>query len=84
MGERSMMTPETKLLLQYGLLGIALLYFYKKEQLWELERAKWQAKYEELIKEATRIATELKAQMQDVGDAIQKCKGAKNESVGAA
>ena len=78
------MTPETKLLLQYGLLGIALLYFYKKEQLWELERAKWQAKYEELIKEATRIATELKAQMQDVGDAIQKCKGAKNESVGAA
>ena len=79
-----MMTPETKLLLQYGLLGIALLYFYKKEQMWELERAKWQAKYEELIKEVTRIATELKAQMQDVGDAIQKCKGAKNESVGAA
>ena len=79
-----MMTPETKLLLQYGLLGIALLYFYKKEQMWELERAKWQAKYEELIKEATRIATELKAQMQDVGDAIQKCKGAKNESVGGA
>ena len=74
------MTPETKLLLQYGLLGIALLYFYKKEQLWEIERAKWQAKYEELIKEATRIATELKAQMQDVGETIQKCRGLKNES----
>ena len=69
------MTPETKLLLQYGLLGIALLYFYKKEQLWELERAKWQAKYEDLIKEATRIATELKAQMQEVGETIQKCRG---------
>lgn len=74
-----MMTPETKLLLQYGLLGIALLYFYKKEQLWEIERAKWQAKYEELIKEATRIATELKAQMQDVGETIR---GLKNESAG--
>ena len=74
------MTPETKLLLQYGLLGIALLYFYKKEQLWEIERAKWLAKYEELIKEATRIATELKAQMQDVGETIQKCRGLKNES----
>lgn len=70
-----MMTPETKLLLQYGLLGIALLYFYKKEQLWELERAKWHAKYEDLIKEATRIATELKAQMQEVGETIQKCRG---------
>ena len=77
-----MMTPETKLLLQYGLLGIALLYFYKKEQLWELERAKWQAKYEDLIKEATRIATELKAQMQEVGETIQKCRGLKNESAG--
>ena len=66
-----MMTPETKLLLQYGLLGIALLYFYKKEQLWELERAKWQAKYEGLIEEATRIATELKAQMQEVAEVIK-------------
>ena len=65
-----MMIPETKLLLQYGLLGIALLYFYKKEQLWELERAKWQIKYEEMIAEATRIATELKAQMQDVAEVI--------------
>ena len=75
-----MMTPETKLLLQYGLLGIALLYFYKKEQLWEIERAKWQAKYEELIREATRIATELKAQMQEVCESIQKCEGdIKNE-----
>ena len=76
------MTPETKLLLQYGLLGIALLYFYKKEQLWEMERQKWQTKYEELIKEAMRIATELKAQMQDVGESIQKCGGLKNESTG--
>ena len=66
-----MMTPETKLLLQYGLLGIALLYFYKKEQLWELERAKWQTKYEEMIVEATRIATELKAQMQEVAEVIK-------------
>ena len=70
-----MMTPETKLLLQYGLLGIALLYFYKKEQLWELERAKWQTKYEEMIVEATRIATDLKAQMQDVAEVIKNCKG---------
>lgn len=70
-----MMMPETKLLLQYGLLGIALLYFYKKEQLWELERQKWQTKYEDLMKEATRIATELKAQMQDVGESIQKMQG---------
>ena len=77
------MTPETKLLLQYGLLGIALLYFYKKEQLWEIERQKWQAKYEELIREATRIATELKAQMQEVCESIQKCKGGgKDESAG--
>ena len=66
-----MMTPETKLLLQYGLLGIALLYFYKKEQLWELERAKWQTKYEEMISEATRIAIELKAQMQEVEEVIK-------------
>ena len=70
-----MMMPETKLLLQYGLLGIALLYFYKKEQLWDLERQKWQTKYEELIKEATRIATELKAQVQEMCDSIQKCRG---------
>ena len=75
-----MMTPETKLLLQYGLLGIALLYFYKKEQLWELERAKWQAKYENLMQEATRIATELKAQMQEVSESIKECRGGdKNE-----
>ena len=72
-----MMTPETKLLLQYGLLGIALLYFYKKEQLWELERAKWQAKYEGLIEEATRIATELKAQMQEVAEVIKGCQRGK-------
>lgn len=79
-----MMNPETKLLLQYGLLGIALLYFYKKEQLWELERQKWQTKYEDLIKEATRIATELKSQMQDVSETIQKCKrGMNNEPAGA-
>lgn len=76
------MTPETKLLLQYGLLGIALLYFYKKEQLWELERQKWQTKYEELIKEATRIASELKSQMQEMCESIQKCQGGKNESAG--
>lgn len=73
------MTPETKILLQYGLLGIALLYFYKKEQIWELERQKWQTKYEEMIREATRIATELKAQMQEVCESIQKCKGDINE-----
>ena len=78
-----MMMPETKLLLQYGLLGIALLYFYKKEQLWELERQKWQTKYEELIKDATRIATELKAQVQEMCDSIQKCRGGlKDESTG--
>ena len=65
------MTPETKILLQYGLLGIALLYFYKKEQLWEAERTKWQAKYEGLIEEATKIATELKGQMQEVSDALK-------------
>ena len=78
-----MMMPETKLLLQYGLLGIALLYFYKKEQLWELERQKQQTKYEDLIKEATRIATELKAQVQEMSDSIQKCRGGlKDESTG--
>ena len=71
-----MMIPETKILLQYGLLGIALLYFYKKEQLWEAERTKWQIKYEEMIAEATRIATELKAQMQDVAEVVKNCKGA--------
>ena len=75
-----MMTPETKLLLQYGLLGIALLYFYKKEQLWEMERTKWQTKYENLIQEATRIATELKAQMQEVSESIKESRGGeKNE-----
>ena len=66
-----LMTPETKILLQYGLLGIALLYFYKKEQLWEAERTKWQTKYEELIEAATMIATELKGQMQEVSDALK-------------
>ena len=69
------MTPETKLLLQYGLLGIALLYFYKKEQIWDAERSKWQAKYEGLIEEATKIATEIKAQMLDVSETLKKCKG---------
>lgn len=78
------MTPETRLLLQYGLLGIALLYFYRKEQLWEMERQKWQTKYEDLIREATRIATELNAQVQEMCDLIQECRGGlkKDESTG--
>ena len=60
---------------RFGSLGIAIAYFCRKEIQWEAERAQIQAKYEALLKEATTLGGELRANMDHLSEIIQKCAG---------
>lgn len=63
--------------LQYGPLGVAALYFYKKELLWETEKKALTDKYEGLLREAVKEAAEMKAALSELTDEIRQMKGAK-------
>ena len=62
--------------LQYGPLGIFAAYMNRKESLWESEKRALTDKYEVLLKEAIKEATDMKAALKDLKDEIQTMKGA--------
>ena len=61
--------------LQYGPLGIAALYFYKKELLWDVEKKALTEKYEGLLREAVKEAAEMKAALTELTEEIRQLKG---------
>ena len=61
--------------LQYGPLGIFAAYMIRKESLWESEKRVLTEKYEGLLKEAIKEATDMKAALKDLKDEIQIMKG---------
>ena len=63
--------------LQYGPLGVAALYFYKKELLWDSEKKSMTDKYVGLLREAVKEAAEMKAALAELTDEIRQMKGAK-------
>ena len=63
--------------LQFGLAGVFLAYFMKKETLWEAEKREMAAKYENLLREALTRATNIDNKLADVADVLQNCKNQK-------
>lgn len=61
--------------LQYGPLGIFAAYMIRKESLWEAEKKSLTTKYETLMSEAIREATEMKSALKELKDEIQQMKG---------
>ena len=61
--------------LQYGPLGVFAAYMIRKESLWEAEKKNLTAKYEALMSEAIREASEMKAALKDLREDIQRLKG---------
>lgn len=61
--------------LQYGPLGIFAAYMIRKESLWEAEKKSLTTKYEALMSEAIKEATEMKSALKDLKDEIQQLKG---------
>ena len=55
-------------------LGIAVLYFVRKEVQWEAEKKLAQDKYEAILKDATKLGAELLAKMDGITENMQKCK----------
>ena len=61
--------------LQYGPLGIFAAYMIRKESLWEAEKKNLTSKYEQLLTEAIREATEMKSAMKELKEEIQQMQG---------
>ena len=59
---------------RFGPLGIAVLYFVRKEVQWDAEKKLVQDKYEAILKDATKLGAELLAKMDDIMENMQKCK----------
>ena len=59
---------------RFGPLGIAVLYFVRKEVQWEAEKKLVQDKYEAILKDATKLGAELLAKMDGITENMQKCK----------
>ena len=60
--------------LQFGLAGVFLAYFIKKEAVWEAEKKEMSGKYESLLREALTRATNIDNKLDDVAHALQNCK----------
>ena len=63
------------LVFQYGPLGVFAAYMVRKESLWEAEKIALTAKYENLMTEAIREASEMKAALKGLQEDIQQLKG---------
>ena len=61
--------------LQYGPLGIFAAYMIRKESLWEAEKKDLTSKYEQLLTEAIREATEMKSALKELKEEIQQMQG---------
>lgn len=61
--------------LQYGPLGIFAAYMIRKESLWEAEKKNLTSKYEQLLTEAIREATEMKSALKELKEEIQQMQG---------
>ena len=59
---------------RFGPLGIAVLYFVRKEVQWDAEKKLVQDKYEAILKDATKLGAELLAKMDDIMENMQNCK----------
>ena len=59
---------------RFGPLGIAVLYFVRKEVQWEAEKKLVQDKYEAILKDATKLGAELLAKMDDITENMRKCR----------
>ena len=61
--------------LQYGPLGLFAAYMMRKETLWESEKKNLTSKYETLMSEAIKEATEMKSALKELKEEIQQLKG---------
>ena len=61
--------------LQYGPLGIFAAYMIRKESLWEAEKKALTTKYETLMTEAIREASDMKSALKELKEEIQQLKG---------
>jgi len=61
--------------LQYGPLGIFAAYMIRKESLWEAEKKALTTKYENLMTEAIREASDMKSALKELKEEIQQLKG---------
>ena len=61
--------------LQYGPLGIFAAYMIRKESLLEAEKKDLTSKYEQLLTEAIREATEMKSALKELKEEIQQMQG---------